>query len=120
MITKFKKWAEEVKFWYSVVRIFIGVVVGASITIPTMGGILTKIVREEIRPVVSYQYCDLTRMAEKLVKLTVKNPDKVELSDVKHIIDSWPSFREFDQNKKEFYDNIMMRLNDYYLNALGG
>lgn len=117
---KVKEWAKEVKFWYSVVRIFIGVIVGVSITIPTMGNILTKIVREEIRPVVGYQYCDLTRMAEKLVKLIVKNPEKVELSDVKHVLDAWPSFRFFDQDKVEFYDSIMNRLNSWYLDSMGG
>ena len=114
------KWAIKVKLWHSVIRIFIGIIMGISISIPWMGKIFTDIVREEIRPVVGYQYDDLTRMAEKLIKLTIKNPNKVELSDVKHVIDSWPRFREFDLNKLEFYENIMNRLNDWYIDSIGG
>lgn len=133
-IRTIKDVATDIKFWYSVVKILIGVITGLGIALPTVGGIVQKIVttqvteiitvrvpeivREEIKPVIEFLYSDLGRMIEKNVKKIADNPEDIKSDDIRFIIERWPVFKNYYPGKAPLYDPMVIKLNTWYIEQL--
>ena len=135
-IRSFKEWAENIKLGYAVILIVCSVLFGAGITIPSVGGVVKKIVvdqvteiimaqvpeivEEKIKPVTGFLYADLGRMIEKNVKKVADKPDDIKLDDIRFVIERWPYFKDYNPDKKELYNNMVKKLNDWYITEIGG
>lgn len=114
----FREWAQEVKLWYSLLKIFLGILIGIATTIPSMWAIVNNAVQEAVTENDFIDFLWTKYKIDCIIEDIQNYPDDLRVMDLSFVLDLWEATA--DQYKTKSLEMKIMRIEEFYKQITGG